>query len=370
MEDISKFSKLYFQNPLKHLELNYNNIESPVSYLGPQKIYDFYNGRLSLKKIKNFLQSSEGYTLLKQERKSNIHTPTLSYYPGDLIQADLFFIDKLAEFNNGTKYILSAIDTYTKFAYLEPIEFKNADTVLDKIILIINRMPRTSNIWCFDRGGEFENAKVIKYLNKNGVRTFFTLGENKAAVCERFQKTIQKNIYTHLVQNETYTYLPDLQKICDNYNNTIHSAIYPLTPAQAEDYNNASILAEAHSKIRSKMRLKKIKPIYKIGQKVRISFKKTKFSRSYDQSFTYEEFKIKTILTNRITPFYILEDLKGRTLRGKFLQHQLTPVKLTLHRGIPIKERKRGNRKETLISFKGYGPEFDEWIADVNIEKI
>jgi hypothetical protein len=77
-----------------------------------------------------------------------------------------------------------------------------------------------------------------------------------------------------LVDNETTTYLPQLQQICDNYNNTIHSVIYPLTPAQAEDHNNSSILAEAHSKIHSKMRLKKVKPLYQKGQKVRVSFRK------------------------------------------------------------------------------------------------
>ena len=285
MENNSNFSEMYFKNPFKHLEKNYNNIESPVSYLSPKKIYDYYGGRLTLEKIKTFLESSEGYTLLKQEKQSNIHTPTLSYYPGDLIQADLFFVDKLAKFNKNIKYILSAIDTYTKFAYLEPLETKKAEDVLDKIILILNRMPRKSNIWCFDRGGEFENAKVINYLTKMNIRTFFTLGEHKAAVCERFQKTIQKNIYTYLVQNESFTYLPQLQQICDNYNNTIHSTIYPLTPAQAEQYDNGAILAKAHSQIRSKMRLKKVKAIYKKGQKVRVSLKKSTSCQMFSEDY-------------------------------------------------------------------------------------
>ena len=75
MEDISKFSKLYFKNPLKHLELNYNNVESPVSYLGPQKIYDFYNGRLSLKKIKKLFTKFRRLYIIKTRKKIKYSHP-------------------------------------------------------------------------------------------------------------------------------------------------------------------------------------------------------------------------------------------------------------------------------------------------------
>jgi hypothetical protein len=84
--------------------------------------------------------------------------------------------------------------------------------------------------------------------------------------------------------------------------------------------------------------LKKVKPIYEKGQKVRISLKKGKFSQSYDRSFTYEQYEIDKVLTNRITPFYILKDLKGCILRGKFLQHQISLVKIDTFRGKPIKQ--------------------------------
>ena len=365
-----KYSKLYFDNPQKHLEKYYNDITSPVSFLSIGKIYEFYSKRLPISSIKEVLNKSEGHTLLKPEKASLIHTPTISYYPGDLIQADLFFIDKLEEYNNGIKYILSVIDTYTKFGYLEPLKTKSANEVLSKISLIINRMPKKGNIWCFDRGGEFENNKVISFLNNLKIKTYFTLGEHKAAVCERFQQTIQRLIYKYLVEHETNTFINHLQQICDNYNNTIHSAIHPLTPAEAEDLKNSDILAEAHSKIRSKMRVKKIKPIYKKGDKVRISLKKNKFSRGYDRTFTYEQFEIDKILLNRITPFYILKDYKGRLLRGKFLQHQLTPVNIDTYRGHVIDERIKKGKKEYLFKFKGYDDEYNEWMSASQLKKL
>jgi hypothetical protein len=54
MEAASIYSKMYFENPMKHLEENYNNIESPVSHLSPNKVYDFYAKRVPLRKINFF----------------------------------------------------------------------------------------------------------------------------------------------------------------------------------------------------------------------------------------------------------------------------------------------------------------------------
>jgi hypothetical protein len=60
MEVDSKYSKLYFENPMKHFEDNYNNISSPVSHLAPKKVYDFYHKRIPMIKIKKNFEASEG----------------------------------------------------------------------------------------------------------------------------------------------------------------------------------------------------------------------------------------------------------------------------------------------------------------------
>ena len=88
-------------NPEEHLRLNYDNFRSPVSYLSPVKIHKFYDGRITLNKIKTILSSSESYTLLRSERVSKIFIPTLSYFVRDLIQADLFCVDRLSQLIQG-----------------------------------------------------------------------------------------------------------------------------------------------------------------------------------------------------------------------------------------------------------------------------
>ena len=360
---------LDFDNALKDLEKNYDNVNHPISFLSPQKIYGYYKKKIPLKTIKNVVAKYEGYTLLKPERKTKIHTPTLSFYVGDLIQADLFYVDRLAEYNKGVKYILSCICVHSKFAYLETMTTKTAQETKEKLSLILERMPTKPNAFAFDMGKEFKNDIVEKFLKNLGIKTFFTLAENKCAVVEKFQRTFQKSLYTYLVQKETFIYIDVLENLLNNYNNTVHTTI-KMTPAQALLPSNKILLEEAHAEIKSKRRLKKVQPIYKKNQRVRVSLKKNKFTRSYDVSNSYEEYIIHEILTDRIVPYYILKDWKNRILTGKFLQNQLQPVDIDKHRGTPIKERTKNGKKQILFSFKGYDESFNEWIDAEDVSQI
>ena len=355
----------------KHLYENYTNVESPVSFLSPQKIHQYYNGKLPMGPIKKFLATNESYTLLRPERKPTVHAPTLSFFPGDVLQGDLFFVDKISEHNNGVKYILSIICVHSKYAYLEPMKTKSAKETKEKLGLILQRMPSKPNIMTFDQGSEFKNETVINFLRKLNIRQFFAMGEYKCAVVERFQKTIQKLIYSFLVENETLRFIDVLQNLVANYNSTIHSTISPLTPLDALDIKNVHILEKSHSKNKVLRRIKKVKPKFKKGDRVRISLKKSKFTRSYDIANTYEEFIIEEVLLHRIVPFYILKDLKNRVLSGKFTQNQLQHINLEMHRGNIIAERKRkGKKKEYLMKFKGYDDSFNEWVSETDTKRL
>ena len=354
---------------LKDLEKNYDNVNHPISFLSPQKIYVYYKKKIPLKTIKSITAKYEGYTLLKPEKKTNIHTPTLSFYVGDLIQADLFYVDRLAEYNKGVKYILSCICVHSKFAYLETMITKSAQETKEKLSLIIERMPKKPNAFAFDLGKEFKNEIVENFLKNLSIKTFFTLAENKCAVVEKFQRTFQKSLYTYLVEKETFIYIDVLEDLLNNYNNTIHTTI-KMTPAQALIPSNKILLEEAHAEIKTKRRLEKVRPLYKKNQRVRVSLKKNKFTRSYDVSNSYEQYIIHQILTDRIVPFYILKDWKNRILTGKFLQSQLQPVNIDKHRGTPIKERTKNGKKQILFSFKGYDDSFNEWIDAEDVSKI
>lgn len=54
---------------LKHLRSNYLKPSHPLFSSGPKSVYDFYNGKLSLKKIEDYLSSVESYTLFRANKK-------------------------------------------------------------------------------------------------------------------------------------------------------------------------------------------------------------------------------------------------------------------------------------------------------------
>ena len=53
------------------------------------------------------------------------------------------------------KYLLFAIDVFTKYAWVEPIKDKKGKTVLNAFIEIVNESNRKPNKLWIDQGGEF-----------------------------------------------------------------------------------------------------------------------------------------------------------------------------------------------------------------------
>ena len=56
------------KNPLQHLKENYKNTKHPIAFSGISNIYNYYDGKLSQKQIKNYLSTENAYTLHKKSR--------------------------------------------------------------------------------------------------------------------------------------------------------------------------------------------------------------------------------------------------------------------------------------------------------------
>ena len=174
-------------DPLKHLKRNYGKTSSIVSLLSPAKIYQFYNKQLTMKQITDFLATTESYTLMKRDRKRNIFNKTITFHRRDLVQADIFYTDRLASENDNAKHILCLIDCHTRFSFCEPLLDKTAKSVTNKIKIIFDRIGTLPKVFCSDHGTEFDNNHTKNYLKKKKIEIFFSQGDTKAAVCERFQ---------------------------------------------------------------------------------------------------------------------------------------------------------------------------------------
>ena len=59
-----------------------------------------------------------------------------------------------------------------------------------------------------------------EWLDNNGILMYSTLNEGKSVIAERFIKTLKAKIYKIMAANYNKSYLPYLNKLVDQYNNT------------------------------------------------------------------------------------------------------------------------------------------------------
>ncbi|HIC31736.1 MAG TPA: hypothetical protein EYO76_07440 [Flavobacteriaceae bacterium] len=234
---------------------------------------------------------------------------------------------------------------------------------------ILNRAGVLPRIICSDRGGEFD-CKVMKSKLKDlKIRQFLALSDHKASVCERFQQTLQSRLYSYLVANESYRYVDVLQFLVRNYNTTYHRSI-GMSPVEAEDESNIEELTRAHAKLRSKVRLRKMKPRYKKGDVVRVSLSKSPFTRSYHIQQSHQRYIVKKVVVKHVVPLYILEDDKGVELTGHFYENQLTRVDIDTYRVNIIGQRRRRGKQEYKVHYVGYDNSYDEYLSKTQLGAI
>lgn len=112
------------------LKINYNTPGHPIAYSGVINIYNFYNKLLSVEKIKEILSSIESYTLHRGYRSSQ-RNPSFSHFKRQHFQMDLIDIQQKAEANDGVKYLLAVIDTFTRYAFVRTLGDKTGKNVLN-----------------------------------------------------------------------------------------------------------------------------------------------------------------------------------------------------------------------------------------------
>lgn len=133
------------------LNLNYKTPGHPIAFSGINNIYKYYNKLLSQKKIKEILSTIESYTLHKGYR-SNQRNPTYSHFKRYMFQMDLLDVQQLALANDGVKYLLTVIDTFTRFAFVRPLRDKTGAKVLHEFKSILEEAGEKPKFMSMDRG--------------------------------------------------------------------------------------------------------------------------------------------------------------------------------------------------------------------------
>jgi Integrase core domain len=272
----------------------------------------------------------------------------------DLVEMDLMDMQKLSKWNGGYKYILCAINVFSKKGYCTPVKDKTAATVSRAADEILKNADARFKLFHSDRGSEF-NGVFLDMLKRHGIKKYFTYSNKKAAVVERFIKTIKYNLYRDMSLRAKQTYIEALKKIVDKYNNTKHRTI-GMPPNKVNKRNEKFLLETVYNYDR-----KIVKPKYKVGQFVRRAHPKSTFSRIFYPSYSVRIYKI--VARNKKFPVtYKLMD-GAETVDGSFYEPQLQLVKNPDIFLVEKVIRRRGNR--AFVKWEDYPSEFNSWV-DIN----
>ena len=108
-----------------------------------------------------------------------------SQFKDNIWGVDLPDMQSLSKKNKGIKYLLCAIDLYSKYTFVVSLKDKKGISItnaFEKFIKQSNKKP--NKIWV-DQGSEFYNQDLKKWLSSNNISMHSTYNEGKSVVVER-----------------------------------------------------------------------------------------------------------------------------------------------------------------------------------------
>ena len=103
-----------------------------------------------------------------------------SSFKDNIWVVDLADMQSLRKYNKEIKYLLCAIDLFSKYAWVVPLKNKQSSTVINAFQKIISKR-NPNKIWV-DQGSEFCNNAFKKFLKENNVEMYSTFNEGKSIV--------------------------------------------------------------------------------------------------------------------------------------------------------------------------------------------
>lgn len=297
--------------------------------------------------------------LHRSARRNFIRRKTNMRGISDTIQADLVEMIPYARQNRGYKYILTAINIFSKMAYARPLKNKTGIEVARALKSIFDALGYQVRKLHVDMGKEFYNEAVTRILRtyNNNIHRYSTFSTMKAAICERFNRTLKQQMWKEFSHNGNYKWIGILDKLIDNYNSSYHRTIKTM-PKNVTFANEQRLLDTVYNYRRD---IKTKIPKFSIGDTVRLSKYKHVFEKAYTPNWTTEIFTIRRVLYNTDPVTYLLSDYRGNEISGSVYQDELAIAK---HRDVYLIEkiiRRRGN--EVLVKWLGFDSSHNSWVS-------
>ena len=230
-------------NPETKQVLLQNLFYSPNTlYTSIKTLYDAVkNHGITIKEVREFVQKQEVNQLFKVPNRIKKYFPITAKHKYDIVQIDLVDMSDISSSNNGVKYLLVAVDVFSRVAFVEPMKNKAQSTIIETMEKIVEKTePNTINC---DLGSEFISQAFKTMMAKQGTDVNYVDAKEhkKLGIVDRFVRTLRRKINVYLSMHHTSKYIDVLPKIIFTYNHSYHTGIKK-KPSEVEDDDDKIIL--------------------------------------------------------------------------------------------------------------------------------
>lgn len=364
-------SRSHPQTVEEALEETYYDPKQSGSFGGVESlvraVHDRLHGAQSLKYIrqraKNWLKTQDTYTLHKPLRRRFPRNRTVVYGIDDQWQADLVEMREWQAENKQYAYILTCIDVFSKYAWVRPVKRKTSEYVLQAFESIFTASDRVPNKLQTDKGKEFLNRSVQNLFKHYNVHHFTSENETKAAVVERFNRTLKSKMWRYFSEQGNHQYLNVLQQLVLSYNDTRHSSI-GMAPRKVSASNERLVWNRLYKLAQPMQPLK-----FTRGMQVRLTKYKWMFDKGYLPNWTDEVFVVVKAIQHRPRNVYKLSDTAGEEVSGTFYEEELQAVSKDLdgdefevEHVLKTRINSATGQREAFVKWKGWPSKFNSWV--------
>ena len=97
-----------------------------------------------------------------------------SSFKDNIWGVDLTDMQLISKYSKGIRYLLCAIDLFSKYAWVVPLQDEKCITIVNAFQNILDSSKRKPNKIWVDQGSEFYNSSFEKWLEDNDIKMYLT----------------------------------------------------------------------------------------------------------------------------------------------------------------------------------------------------
>ena len=339
---------------MKEQELRAVYYDPSSGYQSAEKLYRKLkeNGvSISRKDVREWLEYQNTYTRFKRKIRPRKYLKTFVKNLADQLQLDLVDMQKYGRKNKGNNWILTGVEILSRYAFAVPVYRKNTESITSAVDILLKRFKgrfgKYPTVIQFDEGKEFYNVGVKTLLKEHEVEYFSSRSEKKAAIVERFNRTLKTMMWKYFYAENTENWLGVLDELVGNYNNTVHRTIH-MKPKDVTEKNENEVWVTLYGSSYGGL------PKFRVGDTVRVIEYKNVFAKGYKANFLEEIYDVTRVVRGDPNVYELKDPEDGEPIFGKFYEEELSAVSKRKGGEYKVEKILKKQNGMALVKWQGY----------------